>query len=134
MARARKHDPRIPRHIDQSALPKGVYWDPTGHGRWYTFVEKDGKPHARRSPGLSAKLSYCMRWWKHRAALPAGRSTGVRRLPRQPPLRAAGASTRRDYEYCRKVVIALPTKVGSASDNWRPTGSAPGGAAHGRRP
>ena len=27
----------IPPHIDQDKIPKGVYWDDSGNGRWYVF-------------------------------------------------------------------------------------------------
>ena len=40
----RKHQPSIPRHIDQTRLPAGVYWDKSGSGRWYVFEERNGKP------------------------------------------------------------------------------------------
>ena len=37
MPRPRKHNPTIPAHIDQSKLPKGMYWDASGNGRWYVL-------------------------------------------------------------------------------------------------
>ncbi len=37
MARPRKHNPTIPGHIDQKAIPKGIYWDKSGSGRWYVL-------------------------------------------------------------------------------------------------
>ena len=36
--RKRKHNPLIPKHIDQSALPKDVYFDHRGEGRWYRLA------------------------------------------------------------------------------------------------
>lgn len=44
--RPRKHNPSIPKHIDQTRLPAGVYWDPSGAGRWYVFEDRNGKPKA----------------------------------------------------------------------------------------
>lgn len=35
MARPRKAAPNLPKHIDHTRLPVGIYWDPTGRGRWY---------------------------------------------------------------------------------------------------
>ena len=32
--RNRKHNPTIPAHIDQAKIPRGIYWDATGRGRW----------------------------------------------------------------------------------------------------
>ncbi|KXB13278.1 site-specific integrase [Xylella fastidiosa] len=37
MPRPRKHHLSIPPHIDQSKIPKGIYWDSSGKGRWYVL-------------------------------------------------------------------------------------------------
>lgn len=44
----RKFNPSIPRHIDQGKLPKGIYWDPSGNGRWYV---KDAHPEVATEAG-----------------------------------------------------------------------------------
>lgn len=113
MARARKHDPRIPSHIDQKALPKGVYWDPTGRGRWYTFVEKHNKRARKTIAGPDAKLSFLHAMVEASDAPLRGTLEWLcDAFHASPRFARLAASTRRDYVYCRKVVIALPTKVG----------------------
>lgn len=37
IGRPRKAPPNLPAHIDYSKLPKGIYWDRSGHGRWYVL-------------------------------------------------------------------------------------------------
>ncbi|HYG08252.1 MAG TPA: integrase [Stenotrophomonas sp.] len=54
--RKRKFNPNIPSHIDQDALPRGVYWE---NGRWY--VQQDhpdgGRPRKRTIAYGDARLS-----------------------------------------------------------------------------
>ena len=57
MPRQRRFDPSIPAHIDQAALPKGVYWDRSGRGRWYRFVTRDGRVGRDTLAGPAARLS-----------------------------------------------------------------------------
>lgn len=37
MPRPRKKPPNLPTHIDYTKIPKGLYWDKSGRGRWYVF-------------------------------------------------------------------------------------------------
>lgn len=49
----------VPPGIDPAKLPAGVYWQPTGRGRWYA-LERDpatGRAHRRRLAGPDARLS-----------------------------------------------------------------------------
>jgi hypothetical protein len=57
--RKRKHDPSMPKHIDQAALPRGIYWDRSGAGHWYVF-EKSGA----RLPALMRARPNFTRSWK----------------------------------------------------------------------
>ncbi|WP_204305863.1 hypothetical protein [Stenotrophomonas maltophilia] len=42
--RPRKAPPNLPLHIDYNKVPKGIYWDRTGSGRWYVLDRHpDGK-------------------------------------------------------------------------------------------
>ncbi|WP_254574428.1 integrase [Stenotrophomonas acidaminiphila] len=54
--RKRKFSPEIPGHIDQGALPKGIYW---GNGRWYWLEPhpEGGASTKRTIAGKSARLS-----------------------------------------------------------------------------
>ena len=55
----RKHDPTIPAHIDQTKLPRGLYWDRSGNGRWYVIEDHpDGGPRRKKTvAGPRARLS-----------------------------------------------------------------------------
>ena len=55
----RKHDPTIPRHIDQTKLPGGIYWQRLGNGRWYVVVRdpESGRLTTKVVAGPSAGLS-----------------------------------------------------------------------------
>lgn len=35
--RPRKAPPNLPAHIDYNMVPKGIYWDRSGRGRWYVL-------------------------------------------------------------------------------------------------
>lgn len=55
MGRKRTFNPDIPGHIDQRALPAGVYWD---QARWYILVDRpEGRPRKKTIAGPNAKLS-----------------------------------------------------------------------------
>ncbi|WP_329767281.1 integrase [Stenotrophomonas maltophilia] len=42
--RPRKAPPNLPSHIDYNMVPKGIYWDRSGRGRWYVLEpHPDGK-------------------------------------------------------------------------------------------
>jgi hypothetical protein len=59
LGRPRKHDPTIPRHIDQTKLPRGIYWQKQGAGRWCVFVPhpEGGPATAKTVAGPRARLS-----------------------------------------------------------------------------
>ncbi|RPE74662.1 site-specific integrase [Vulcaniibacterium tengchongense] len=54
--RKRKFKPDIPAHIDQAALPKGIYWE---DNRWYILEPhpEGGRPRKRTVAYASARLS-----------------------------------------------------------------------------
>lgn len=59
MARPRKPAHNLPSHIDHTLLPVGVYWDPTGRGRWYVRNphEEGGGYRKKTVAGPGARLS-----------------------------------------------------------------------------
>lgn len=48
-ARKRKHNPHIPTHIDQAALPAAVYFDQRNEGVWYTLHRDETGTQRRRN-------------------------------------------------------------------------------------
>ena len=118
--KVRKFDPTIPRHIDQAALPKGVYWDRTGRGRWYVFLPAEGPPPApgerqrmRRETiaGPDAKLSDLHAMIEGRAATGTLRAL-AEQYHASPKFAKLAATTRADYEYSRDVLLGFPTQAG----------------------
>lgn len=112
----RKHNPRIPAHIDQEALPKGVYWDATGKGRWFMLEDKDGRPGRKTIAGPNAKLSE-LHQFAEEARNPHGPARGTVRWVLQSfqdSTKFAGfsANTQRDYKIHRAAVEKFPTKDG----------------------
>lgn len=58
--RPRSRAKNLPRHIDHLKVPKGIYWDASGSGRWYVLEpapEKRTGTKARTVAGPDAKLS-----------------------------------------------------------------------------
>ena len=41
--RPRKVPANLPAHIDYAKVPKGIYWDASGTGRWYVFAAASGR-------------------------------------------------------------------------------------------
>lgn len=113
--RPRKHTPSIPPHIDQAKIPKGVYWDATGRGRWYIFETAtgiDGPRKARRTvAGPQAKLS------ELHGLMEAGEGTGTVewvciQYHDSAKFKGLAAGTRADYESARNVLVGYPTNLG----------------------
>jgi hypothetical protein len=116
--RKRQHDATIPAHIDQSAIPRGIYWQRDGRGRWFVFDRVDGKPKRKTVATAEARLSDLHRIAEERAGV--DRATlgylldefhAGRRFAELAP------GTRRGYEFCRRVAKAHETaKLGRLGD------------------
>lgn len=113
--RPRKHNPSIPVHIDQAKIPKGVYWDATGRGRWYILEAStgiDGPSKRRRTvAGPEAKLS------ELHTIMEAGENTGTvewvcTQYHDSAKFKGLAVGTRADYEAARQVMINYPTNLG----------------------
>jgi site-specific recombinase XerC len=111
MSRVRKFDPGIPKHIDQNALPKGVYWDGTGQGRWFIFELDDGRKRRKTIAGPAARLS------ELHAMVEDADDTGTvewvcTQYHASAKFKKLARLTRADYEYSRDVMLAFPTSLG----------------------
>lgn len=104
----------LPSHIDAARVPRGVYWDASGTGRWYVFeVGEDGRRRRRTVAQRDARLSEL-----HEIA------EGLRGVDRRSlawlldqfhaskQCSQLAPATRRDYEYTRGVVLAIETRIG----------------------
>lgn len=123
MPRPRKPDPTIPAHIDQSAIPRGIYWSAAGR-YWFTNTRTEtGGRTTYKVADASAKLSEL-----HALAEQARAEEAKVLTPKigtvdwilgefhaSPTFRALAPRTQADYARQRKVVAATETKVARLS-------------------
>ena len=106
--RPRKFNPAIPAHIDQSQLPKGIYWCRSGRGSWYVFVTDPdtGERNTKVVAGPKARMSVLraiVGVWP-RDYLRGTVGWVMARFEESADFAALAESTRRLYRYCAKVV------------------------------
>lgn len=114
MAR-RKHNPAIPKHIDQPRLPKGVYWDDSGNGRWYVFEDRDGRKGTKTVAGREATLADLHAIMELRTGGPARGTIRavVGHWQKSPAWRKLSPRARRDYAYILGQAMAFKTASGA---------------------
>ena len=110
--RKRQRTKTYPPGIDPDKLPRGAYWDPSGNGHWYTvYRDSNGKQRRRRIAGPEAKLSCLHRVLEEQAG---AKRDSLRWVAEQfhdsEQFRRLAKGTRDDYEYCRDLVVDLPTR------------------------
>lgn len=113
--RKRTHQPSIPAHIDQAAIPRGIYWDKTGNGRWYVLdTLPEGGRKAKPVAGRDARLSDLHAIAESRAGnAAAGSVTAVLdAFNGSLDFKSLAASTKEHYEAYAKAIKAYPTKRG----------------------
>lgn len=114
-ARKRKHNPHIPSHIDQAALPAAIYFDHRGSGVWYTsHRDEHGKQCRRNVAPADATMVELHRIMDEVSN--ADRET-LRYLCDQFHLSPQFKDdltprTKADYVYCRDVLVNQPTRMG----------------------
>lgn len=121
MARGRKRklDPTIPAHIDQAKIPKGIYWDKTGAGRWYVREPRpEGGTAAPTVAGPKAKLSDLHAIIEQRSGKDAAGTFGyvITQFAASREYAGVSKATRKDYDYCADIVRATKTKLGCTLD------------------
>lgn len=113
--RKRRHNPQIPAHIDQSALPRGLYYDHRGSGYWYRLSHNEAGRRTRQNLcGPTATLAELHALVEELE----GTNTGtldylIHEFHASPQFKQLAAKTRKDYEYCRGVLAAFPTRLGA---------------------
>lgn len=113
-ARKRKHNPHIPSHIDQAALPAAIYFDHRGSGIWYSsHRDEDGKQRRRNLAPADATLAELHRIMDEVSN--TDRDT-LRYLCQQfhesRKFIDLAKRTQEDYCYCRDVLVNQPTRMG----------------------
>lgn len=117
--RKRQHNPHIPKHIDQSGLPTGVYFDHRGEGRWYRLsLNEAGRRTRRNLCGSKVTLSELHRLIEELDGVDTS-SLGhlFSEFHASSQFKQLAAKTRADYEYCRNVLSQFPTKLGEPLAN-----------------
>lgn len=112
--RKRKFNPNIPAHIDQEALPRGLYW---GDGRWYLVEDhpEGGRTRKRTVAYADARLS------ELHAIVEASTSEHARgtlaylcaAFAASTEFAELSADSKRDYRWCGEVASAYVLKDGS---------------------
>ncbi len=112
--RKRKLNPDIPKHIDQSSLPRGVYYDARGSGVWYTlYVDEGGKQHRKNLAGSKATLSELHRLMEERSGVDRNSLAFLAEQYHQSQkFKSLKKKTQDGYYYARDVLLAIPTKLG----------------------
>ncbi|WP_065257760.1 site-specific integrase [Pseudomonas bananamidigenes] len=113
-ARKRKHNPHIPAHVDQAALPAAVYFDHRDSGVWYT-LRRDETGKQRRQNVAPAAVSLAELHQIMDEASNVDRGT-LRYVCEQFHLsdryKKLASKTHDDYCYSRDVLLNIPTKLG----------------------
>lgn len=116
----RKFNPTIPSHIDQAKIPKGIYWDKSGSGRWYVR-----EPHPEGAGFLtptvaqaSARLSDLHAIMEQRAGKDARGTIGyvIEHFHKSTDFAALSERTQLDYGKYAKGIRKFKTKLGCTLD------------------
>lgn len=112
-ARKRKHNPHIPNHIDQAALPAAVYFDHRGSGVWYTLrYDEAGKQRRRNVAPADTTLAELHQIMEQTCAPDRGTLRYVcAQFHLSDRYKKLSTKTHRDYCYSRDVLLAIPTRL-----------------------
>ncbi|MEE9678674.1 integrase [Pseudomonas moraviensis] len=113
-ARKRKHNPHIPAHIDQAALPAAIYFDQRGSGVWYTLhYDETGKQRRKNVAPADVSLSELHRIMDEASNVDRGTLRYVcEQFHESDRYKKLAPKTRTDYCYSRDVLLNIPTKLG----------------------
>jgi len=113
-ARKRKHNPHIPAHIDQAALPAAIYFDQRGSGVWYTLhYDETGKQRRKNVAPADVLLSDLHRITDEASNVDRGTLRYVcEQFHLSDRYKKLAPKTHDDYCYSRDVLLNIPTKLG----------------------
>lgn len=113
-ARKRKHNPHIPNHIDQAALPAAVYFDQRNAGVWYTLhYDETGTQRRRNIAPADVSLAELHRIMDEASNVDRGTLRYVCvQFHESDRYKKLSHKTHSDYCYSRDVLLTLPTKLG----------------------
>ncbi len=113
-ARKRKHNPNIPAHIDQGALPAAIYFDHRGSGVWYTLhYDETGKQRRKNVAPADVTLAELHRIMDESSNIDRGTLRYVcEQFHLSDRYKKLAPKTHDDYCYSRDVLLNIPTKLG----------------------
>ncbi|MCW0370228.1 site-specific integrase [Xanthomonas sacchari] len=115
MPRSRKHHRSIPAHIDQSKLPKGIYWDKSGNGRWYVLE------HPRKAVMVAGPVALLSDLHAIIEARTGGAERGtvgfvIQQFEASTEFAELAEGTRKGYQHQAKLVRDYRTPMGATLD------------------
>lgn len=113
MRRSRNHNPLIPAHIDQAAIPAAVYYDSRWSGAWYTTWRDEGGNRKRTNiAGPTATLAELHRIMEERKGIDRESLNHLcDEFHKSSQFKKLAKKTQEDYGYSRAVLVAIPTKL-----------------------
>ena len=113
-ARKRAHNPHIPAHIDQAALPAAVYFDQRDGGVWYTLHrDETGKQRRRNIAPADVSLAELHQIMDEASNVDRGTLRYVcEQFHDSDRYKKLSPKTHSDYCYSRDVLLTLSTKLG----------------------
>ncbi|WNF56004.1 integrase [Pseudomonas sp. SG20052] len=113
-ARKRKHNPHIPAHVDQAALPAAIYFDHRGSGVWYTLhYDETGKQRRKNVAPADVSLAELHRIMDEASNVDRGTLRYVcEQFHQSDRYKKLAPKTHDDYCYSRDVLLNIPTKLG----------------------
>ncbi|MBD8597048.1 site-specific integrase [Pseudomonas sp. CFBP 8772] len=113
-ARKRKHNPNIPAHVDQAALPAAIFFDQRGNGVWYTLHrDETGKQRRRNVAPADVSLAELHRIMDEASNVDRGTLRYVcEKFHESDRYKKLKPKTHDDYCYSRDVLLNIPTKLG----------------------
>lgn len=114
MRRSRKHNPNIPPHIDQAAIPAAVFFDHRGKGIWYTLHRDEaGRQRRQNIASSSATLAELHKIMEVRNGIDR---ESLNHLCEQyhdsAKFKRLAPKTQDSYSWSRDVLVNIPTKLG----------------------
>ncbi|WP_341522178.1 integrase [Pseudomonas sp. G.S.17] len=109
----RQYSPKIPGHIDQTALPRGVYFDHRGAGCWYLLSTNEaGRRQRKNLCGANVTLSQLHRIIEEMNGIDRDSLKYLcEQFHESTQYKALSPNTHADYSYSRDVLLTFPTKL-----------------------
>ncbi|TIH10800.1 site-specific integrase [Pseudomonas leptonychotis] len=113
MRRTRKHNPLIPKHIDQAAIPAAVFFDHRGKGAWYTLHRDEaGKQRRQNIATSTATLADLHKIMELRNGVDRESLNYLcQQYHDSARFKRLKPKTQADYTWSRDVLVNIPTKI-----------------------